>query len=122
MTFGHTAARSSPQGESALWRSFWEKLTRYAALVPFANDLVAAYYCALDRETPHAARGALIAAVAYFVVPTDSIPDVIPALGFTDDVAVLAAAIKFVSGYIKAEHRQAAEMRLARLRRFTGAG
>ena len=121
MGFGRTAAQASLRGGSALGKSLWKKLTRYAALIPFANELVAAYYCALDRETPHVARGVLIAAVAYFVLPTDSIPDIIPALGFTDDAAVLAAAIKFVSGHIKPEHREAAEMRLARIRRFTGA-
>jgi uncharacterized membrane protein YkvA (DUF1232 family) len=121
MAFTWWAARSLGQDTKDLQRRFWKKLGRYAVLIPFTDDLLAAYYCALDRETPHAVRGALIAAVGYFVLPADSIPDLVPALGFTDDAAVLAATIKYVSSHIKPEHREAAQARLARFYPFKGA-
>ena len=41
------------------------------------------------------------------------IPDVMPVLGFTDDAAVLAAAIKLVSDHITPAHRQVAKDKLA---------
>lgn len=94
---------------------FWRKLDLLAAALPFAEDLLAAYYCAFDRETPHAVRGVLIGALAYFVMPADAIPDIVPVLGFTDDAAVLAGAIKFVSSHIKPEHRAAAQSKVAGL-------
>jgi uncharacterized membrane protein YkvA (DUF1232 family) len=46
------------------------------------------------------------------VLPVDVIPDVLPVLGFTDDAAVLATAIKLVSSHIRPEHRDAAKDKL----------
>ena len=42
-------------------------------------------------------KAALIGAIAYFVLPADAVPDVLPLVGYTDDAAVLAAAIKIVT-------------------------
>jgi uncharacterized membrane protein YkvA (DUF1232 family) len=98
--------------ENALGRSFWQKLGNVAARVPFAEEILAAYYCACDRNTPLAVKTTLLGAIAYFVLPTDAIPDMLPVLGFTDDAAVLATAIKLVSDHIQPEHRDAARDKL----------
>ncbi len=45
-------------------RSFWSKLRRFAAALPFAEDLLAAWYCAFDRETPRHVQAVLIGALA----------------------------------------------------------
>jgi uncharacterized membrane protein YkvA (DUF1232 family) len=87
---------------------FWRKLRRFAGTIPFAEDAVAAYYCALDRRTPLAARAILLGAVAYFVTPIDVIPDMVVGLGFTDDATVLATAIAVAGAHIQVEHREAA--------------
>jgi uncharacterized membrane protein YkvA (DUF1232 family) len=97
-----------------LRESFWKKLKRVAAQLPFAEELLAAYYCAFDRQTPRHVQAALLGAIAYFVLPFDFLPDVLPVLGFTDDAAVLATAIRLVSGHITSEHRQAARAALGR--------
>jgi len=102
--------------ESGLRRKFWKKLRGLAARLPFAEDLIAAHYCAFDRQTPVHVKAALVGALAYFVLPTDFIPDVLPVIGYTDDAAVLAAAIKLVSSHITPDHREAAKRALARLR------
>ena len=57
---------------------------------------------------------ALLGAIAYFVLPFDFMPDVLPVLGFTDDAAVLATAIRLVSGHITSDHREAARAALKR--------
>lgn len=88
---------------------FWNKLKRSASMIPFVDEVVAAYYCALDRETPHRVRGILLASLAYFILPLDSIPDFILGLGFTDDIAVLTTAITMVRGHITDAHRAAAK-------------
>lgn len=85
-------------------RDFWRKLLGLLRQVPFAEDLAAAYFCAIDPETPGRVRGILIAALAYFVTPFDVIPDVVAGIGFTDDAAVLAMAIGLVSRNLKPEH------------------
>lgn len=84
------------------------KILKVAGKIPFADDLAAAYYCALDPATPMKARGVLFAALAYFVVPTDMVPDVIAGLGFTDDATVLATALGVVGSQIREPHRRAA--------------
>ena len=100
--------------EAYVRRGFWAKIRRFASALPFAEDLLTAYYCAFDRATPRHVRAALIGALAYFVLPFDIIPDMLPVLGFTDDAAVLATAIKLVASHIQPEHREAARRALAR--------
>ena len=111
------ARAASWQGDNdqTLRRSFWRKLRRVASRLPFVEDLLAAYYCAFDRTTPLQVKATLVAAIAYFVLPIDAIPDVLPVIGFTDDAAVLAVAIKLVAGAIRPEHRAAARAALKRL-------
>jgi uncharacterized membrane protein YkvA (DUF1232 family) len=125
MSFGHDTAswadaealaRRFAADEQEVRRGFWRKLRRLAAQLPFAEDLIAAHYCALDRQTPFKVKAVLIGALAYFVLPTDVIPDVLPVIGYTDDAAVLAAAVKLVASHITPEHREAAQRMLARMR------
>lgn len=98
-------------------RDFWRKLRRVAARIPFAEELIAAYYCAFDRATPVQVKATLVAAIAYFVLPFDAVPDMLPMLGFTDDAAMLAAAIRLVASHIRPEHREAAREKLQELKK-----
>jgi uncharacterized membrane protein YkvA (DUF1232 family) len=109
-------ARRMASGEEAVWRGFWRKFRRVAASLPFAEDLLAAHYCAFDRRTPLHVKAALLGALAYFALPTDLIPDYLPVIGYTDDAAVLATAIKLVAAHITPDHREAARRTLKRLR------
>jgi uncharacterized membrane protein YkvA (DUF1232 family) len=59
-------------------------------------------------------RVTLFAALAYFVMPADLIPDIVIGLGFTDDAAVLAAALKTLAGHIRPRHREQARQALCR--------
>lgn len=95
-------------------KEFWIKLKRVAAKLPFVEDLLAAYYCAFDRQTPRHVQAALLGALAYFILPFDFVPDVLPMLGFTDDAAVLATAIRMVASHISPDHRAAARAALQR--------
>jgi uncharacterized membrane protein YkvA (DUF1232 family) len=101
--------------EADLRRRFWRKLRYAFARVPFTEDLLAAYYCAFDRQTPLPVKASLVGAIAYFILPSDAIPDVLPVLGFTDDAAVLAATVKLVASSIRPEHREAARDMLKNL-------
>jgi uncharacterized membrane protein YkvA (DUF1232 family) len=92
---------------------FWRTAKKAARHVPFMEDVVAAYYCALDKETPLRAKGILVAALGYFILPTDAIPDMILGLGFTDDIAVLTAALAAIRAHLKPAHRLAAKEALA---------
>jgi uncharacterized membrane protein YkvA (DUF1232 family) len=100
--------------EPRLRRRFWSKAKRLGAALPFAEDLLAAYYCAFDRDTPLQVKAVLAGALAYFVLPIDAVPDMLPLIGFTDDAAVLATAIKLVASNITPAHRAAARRALQR--------
>jgi len=89
-------------------QGFWPKFRRLAARLPFADELLAAYFAAMDPETPAHVRMVIIGALAYFVVPTDLVPDFVIGLGFTDDAAVLAAALRTLSAYVRPAHRKRA--------------
>ena len=120
MRFARTQAgneRQAARDEATVLREFWGKFRRLAAHIPFAEDLLTAYYCAFDRSTPHHVRAALLGALAYFVMPFDAMPDVMPLLGFADDAAVLATVVRLVASHISPKHRAAARRVLDRLAR-----
>ena len=97
-------------------KGFWAKVKKYAAVVGkegIRNALL--MYCAIQRpasEVPTWAKGIIIGALGYFILPLDAIPDVLPAVGYTDDLAVLAAAIGAVRLSIPAECHEFAESKL----------
>jgi len=85
---------------------FWPKIQRVAARIPFAKD----------EDTPLAAKGMMFAALAYFVMPIDAIPDFIAGLGYTDDAAVFAALLAILGRNLKPRHKEAARRDIQRLR------
>lgn len=101
--------------EQKVRRGFWPKLARTAARIPFAREAVSVWYCARDPETPAPAKGMMLAALAYFVMPVDAIPDVLAGVGFTDDAAVIAAVIALLRVNLKDRHRIKAREALERL-------
>jgi uncharacterized membrane protein YkvA (DUF1232 family) len=109
-------AQQLAEDERTLKQRFWQKLRALAARLPFAEDLIAAHYCAFDRQTPAHVKATLVGAIAYFVLPADVIPDILPVIGYADDAALLAGAIKLVASHITPDHREAARQKLARMR------
>ena len=97
------------RAEGRVKRDFWSVVKKAARVIPFIDEVVAAYFCAMDPQTPARVRLVLLGALAYFVIPLDTIPDFILAFGFTDDATVLTMAIATVSGYITPAHRKAAK-------------
>ncbi|NTF17611.1 DUF1232 domain-containing protein [Agrobacterium rubi] len=88
-------------------------LARSAGKIPFADDVVSMWYCAMDRSTPTKVKVSIIGALAYLVLPVDAIPDVLVGFGFSDDITVLAAVLAMVTSHIKPEHREKARETLS---------
>lgn len=108
-------ALSAPSWYSApcLWRTLCK-----AALCAGRKTLLTAltlFYCLQDRDTPAWAKGVIVGALGYLVLPVDLIPDVIPGIGYTDDWGALVAALGTVAAYIKDEHKSKAARQVARL-------
>ncbi len=106
-----------PTTESKVTREFWPKLKSSLGKAPFAEDAVAAFYCAFDPATPLRTKSILLAALAYFIMPVDIIPDFILGLGFTDDMAVLYAAFAAIQSSLRPEHRDKARAALENLKK-----
>ncbi len=103
------AIRKMQRDEDSFGRRFFALLARHAARLPFAEDIVAAWFCTRDPQTSPRVRYILMAALGYFVLPIDAIPDFLPLIGFTDDAAVVAAALATVAGAITPSHRMKAQ-------------
>lgn len=102
--------------EMRVRKGFWPKMRRTAARIPFAQQAVAAWYATQDPKTPLAAKGIMLGALAYFVMPVDAIPDVFVGIGFTDDAAVIAAVLATLGVHLKPRHHDQAAQALKRLR------
>jgi uncharacterized membrane protein YkvA (DUF1232 family) len=111
---GFEPADRLAQDSESVRRRFWIKFKKVVAKLPFAEELLAAYYCAFDKQTPRHVQASLLGALAYFILPFDFMPDMLPILGFTDDAAILATAIRIVATHITPEHREAARAALKR--------
>src|SRR5262249_61383514 len=90
---GFEPADRLAQDRDSVRRRFWIKFKQVVAKLPFAEDLLAAYYCAFDRETPRHVQAALLGALAYFSLPFGCMPDMLPVLAFTDDSAPPSSAL-----------------------------
>jgi len=105
--------REQGRRERRVRRKFWATAKKAARAIPFMDEVVAGYFCALDPKTPPRVRGILLAALAYFVLPLDFIPDFLLGIGFGDDLAVLMTAMGAVRSNITEAHRLAAKRALA---------
>ena len=106
--------RKLARDEAVVARGLKDKIRATLGKVPFIDDAVAAYYCAIDEKTPLYVKAVLMAAVAYFITPLDVIPDFIAGLGFTDDAAVLIAAFKAIGANLRPEHHARARALLGK--------
>ena len=103
--------------ERRVARGFWPKIRRVAAKVPFAGDALSVWFCAKDPTTPTTAKAMMMAGLAYFVLPTDAVPDFLAVVGFTDDAAVIAALLAIVGKNLKPRHKAEARKLLDQLAR-----
>lgn len=94
--------------------SFWAMLRRHAARAgrEVVEKALWLHYAARSPDTPAWARSVIYGALAYLVLPADVIPDVLPAVGFSDDLGVLAGAVATVALFIDDEVRRKASGKL----------
>ncbi len=106
---GHDNATTVREG-------FWPKMGKVLSRIPFAEEALAAWYCAFDAATPRRVKTMLLAALAYFIMPIDLIPDMLPGLGFTDDLTVLLTTIGLIRAHMTQRHHELAREALQALR------
>jgi uncharacterized membrane protein YkvA (DUF1232 family) len=106
---------SAPRWYSA--PRLWRTLKRVAVSAGRKTLLTALilFYCLQDRDTPTWAKGVIVGALGYLVLPTDLIPDILPGAGYGDDWSALVAALGTVAAYVKDEHKAKAIAQVSRL-------
>lgn len=72
------------------------------------------FFAARRPETPRWAKATVYGALAYFIVPLDAIPDLVPVAGYTDDLSVLVLAAGTIAAYIDDGVRERTRRVLAR--------
>lgn len=95
--------------------SFWEKVKTFAkkAGVKVIYAALLLFYCLKDKDVPAWAKTVIIGALAYFISPVDAIPDVVPVVGFSDDLGALVAALGIVSVFIDKDIKKKAKTKLS---------
>lgn len=90
--------------EDVVHEKFWSKIRRTLGKVPFTDRAIAAYYAATDPATPFRVKTILFAALAYFILPADLIPDILAGVGFVDDATVLLTVLQTLAPYVSDAH------------------
>lgn len=85
--------------------SFWDKLKWYSKVagMKVVYPALLLQYMMKSDDVPLKAKLILSAALGYFILPIDFIPDVAPLLGFTDDLGVLVLILRQMAVYVTPE-------------------
>jgi uncharacterized membrane protein YkvA (DUF1232 family) len=70
------------------------------------------WFCLQDKDTPARIKAIIIGDLLYLISPIDAIPDAIPGIGFSDDLAVLTLAFGILAAHIKPEHHERAKAKV----------
>ena len=101
---------TSEHGKHYSEKSFWDKVKEFAATVGGQGIYYALilYYVLMDDETPASQKGIILGALGYFILPIDLIPDLVPLVGFSDDIAAITAVLKMIWASVKSHHLEQA--------------
>ena len=97
-------------------QSVWDKITRYASRAGrgVCEKVLWLWYTAQSPTTPKWAKRTAYGALAYFILPFDSVPDFLPVVGFSDDLTALTAALGIIAVYVTDEVKDQASETLKR--------
>lgn len=103
------------QGSAAdLEQGFWQKLRDFARVAgkEVIEKALILLYAAQRPETPLWAKTVIYSALAYFILPTDLIPDFVPVTGYADDLATLVTALGAVAMCITPDVKDMAKQKV----------
>lgn len=95
-------------------QDFWQKLKNFAIYAgrEVVEKALILFYADQRPETPIWAKTIIYSALAYFILPTDAVPDFVPIAGYADDLASLIAALSAVAVCITPEVKRAAKQKV----------
>lgn len=98
--------------EEKLWQKFLKHFKVIGKDLTYKALLL--FYVLQRKDVPLWVKSAVTLALVYFISPLDAIVDLTPLIGYSDDLAVIVAALSIVSFYVnddvknkaKAKYRQ----------------
>jgi len=84
------------EGKEFVEENFWEKVEKVGKKLSFMKDVKALYNYMLDSNVPWYRKSIVLGALIYFITPIDSVPDLVPLVGYLDDLGVVTAVLKFL--------------------------
>ncbi|MBQ3207242.1 MAG: DUF1232 domain-containing protein [Bacteroidales bacterium] len=96
--------------EAGLWKKIGAVAKRAGSKVIYPVLLL--YYVLQDKNTPLKHKAVIVGALGYFILPLDLIPDLVPLLGFSDDLAALVACVKAIIDNVTPEIKEKANRKL----------
>ena len=94
---------------------FWRKLARHARAAGkgVVERALWLYYLARAPGVPLRYKAVILSALGYFILPLDAIPDVLPFVGYSDDLGALGSALALCTAYITPAIKTRAREKLA---------
>ena len=97
--------------------SFLDKVTKYGKLIG-VNALYKAvqlWFVMQKPDVPASSKAVIMGALGYLIAPLDFLPDLVPVLGYTDDLVAITFALIKVQGYIDEEVERKSKNLLAKI-------
>jgi len=83
-------------GKDEVEEKLWEKVERTGKKVSFIKDVLALYKYMMDENVQWYRKSIVVGALIYFITPIDLIPDIMPLVGYMDDLGVITAVLKYL--------------------------
>jgi len=83
-------------GKEEVEEKLWEKVERTGKKVSFIKDVLALYKYMLDENVQWYRKSIVVGALIYFITPIDLVPDIMPLVGYMDDLGVITAVLKYL--------------------------
>ena len=85
--------------------SFLDKVTKYGKLIGITAlyKAVQLWFVLQKPDVPAGTKAVIMGALGYLIAPLDFLPDLLPVLGYTDDIVAITFALIKVQGYIDEE-------------------
>ena len=99
--------------EEGLWEKIRKNIAKIGVKVIYQALLL--FYVAQSPNCPAKVKAGIIGALGYLISPLDLVPDIMMGIGYTDDAAMIAAALAIAQVYITDEIRAQARAKIADL-------
>ena len=97
--------------------SFLDKVTKYGKLIGITAlyKAVQLWFVLQKPDVPAGTKAVIMGALGYLIAPLDFLPDLLPVLGYTDDMVAITFALIKVQGYIDEEVERKSKKLLAKI-------